>query len=267
MYKMNSLFEENNWCPATKEQILEKVTCLLLMHKKGLLGGEFMPEDANPGLDKGCADNYHYFTLPMALNYQRNSYYLWPAANNAYNDEMSRKVFRPKEVIGISPVELKDILVSFKIALQPNKHVDIWRRICETICERYDGDIRNLFSETRGDVIQIKKIVQEERKKDFPYLSGNKICNYWLYVMSNYTSVKLCNRNCINVAPDTHVIQATFRLGILNPQEKDHSRLSELVDNTWFEILEDTGISPIDIHTPLWLWSRRGFPEIITPNK
>lgn len=264
---MNNLFEEDDWCPATKEQILENITNLLLMYNKGLLGGEFMPEDVNPGLDKDCADNYHYFTLPMALNYQRNSYYLWPAANNAYNDETARKIFIPKEAINFSPTELKDILVSFKIALQPNKHVDIWRRICGTISEQYDGDIRNLFRETGGDVMQIKKIIQEDRKKDFPYLSGNKICNYWLYVMSNYTSAKLRNRYCINVAPDTHVIQATFRLGILNPREKDNSRLSELVGKIWFEILKDTNIFPIDIHTPLWLWSRHGFPKIITLNK
>lgn len=36
-----------------------------------------MPEDANPNLEKNSLENYLYFTLPMALNYQRNSYTLW----------------------------------------------------------------------------------------------------------------------------------------------------------------------------------------------
>ncbi len=57
-----------------KEVILKKVETLMKMRAKGLLGGEVMPEDANPHLEKSSLENYLYFTLPMALNYQRNSY-------------------------------------------------------------------------------------------------------------------------------------------------------------------------------------------------
>ncbi len=46
------------------------------MYKRGELGGEIMPEDSNPHLNKDSLENYLYFTLPMALNYQRNSYTL-----------------------------------------------------------------------------------------------------------------------------------------------------------------------------------------------
>ena len=45
---------------------------------------EVMPEDANPGLKKNSLENYLYFTLPMALNYQRNSYTLWQALYNTF---------------------------------------------------------------------------------------------------------------------------------------------------------------------------------------
>ncbi|MCI9434710.1 MAG: hypothetical protein HFI86_05530 [Bacilli bacterium] len=60
-----------------KKNILSKVDILIAMYKKGKLGGEVMPEDKNPGLLKNNLENYLYFTLPMALNYQRNSYILW----------------------------------------------------------------------------------------------------------------------------------------------------------------------------------------------
>lgn len=46
------------------------------MWKEGKLGGEFMPEDSNPNLSKASNENFLYFTLPMVLNYQRNSYKL-----------------------------------------------------------------------------------------------------------------------------------------------------------------------------------------------
>lgn len=60
-----------------KKQILSKVYILMKMYKKGKLGDEVMPEDKNPRLSKNNLENYLYFTLPMALNYQRNSYILW----------------------------------------------------------------------------------------------------------------------------------------------------------------------------------------------
>ena len=60
-----------------KKRILENVEELLQLYHSGALGGEIMPEDANPGLGKESKENYLYFTLPMALNYQRNSYKLW----------------------------------------------------------------------------------------------------------------------------------------------------------------------------------------------
>ena len=44
----------------TREEILEKVNKLVDAYKKGLLGGEQMPEDENPGLEKRSTKNYMY---------------------------------------------------------------------------------------------------------------------------------------------------------------------------------------------------------------
>ena len=69
-------------------EILENVDKLVEMYKKGLLGGEGKPEDSNPHLSKQSIENYNYYTLPMALNYQRNSYKLWESANQTWNDKI-----------------------------------------------------------------------------------------------------------------------------------------------------------------------------------
>ena len=55
-----------------KDKILNQVDKLISMYKNGELGGEVMPEDANPHFEKSSLENYLYFTLPMSLNYQRN---------------------------------------------------------------------------------------------------------------------------------------------------------------------------------------------------
>ena len=96
-------------------------------------------------------------------------------------------------------------------------------------------------------------------KKNFPYLSGTKILNYWLYVMLQYTDVKMDDRQYITVAPDTHVIQASEKLGLITHEESEKPNIREKVSLLWEEVFRGTDRCPIDIHTPLWLWSRGGF--------
>lgn len=83
---------------------IDKVYALLEAYKSGRLGGEKMPEDENPALDKSSKENYLYFTLPMALNYQRNSYTLWECANKTYKDADTTDVFDTKAVIDTEKV-------------------------------------------------------------------------------------------------------------------------------------------------------------------
>ncbi|MCP4551779.1 MAG: hypothetical protein GY834_07010 [Bacteroidetes bacterium] len=256
---MSNLLFENKWTEPNQDVIISKLNNLIKLHKQGILGGEIMPEDANPGLPLDCKDNFHFFTLPMALNYQRNSYKLWPAATRTYNNPENKALFDPKEVSKMPTEKLREQLVRNKIALQPNKHVEIWQKICITLTDYFDGDIRNLFIETDGRVGLIKEIVQVKRKKGFPYLSGEKICNYWLYVMEQYTSTLLKERERINVAPDTHVIQSSFKLGLINPEYRDKPNVRNMISDKWTEVLNGSDLLPIDIHTPLWLWSRSGF--------
>lgn len=241
-----------------QEEILRKVYNLRKAHQDGFLGGEKMPEDENPHLDKRSKENYMYFTLPMALNYQRNSYVLWECANRMYADETARAVYDAKAVCNMEEEILRDNLVKYKVALQPNKQPIIWKTLCETIENTLDGDIRNLFLKNDFSVKKVKEYMQSH-KKDFPYLGGNKICNYWLYVLEQYTNIKFVDRENITVAPDTHVVQASTRLGVISEEEAGYSNVQELLADRWAKLLQDTDLVPIDVHTPMWLWSRGKF--------
>lgn len=250
--------EEISFSSAKKEVILKNVEQLLNLYHAGDLGGEIMPEDANPGLGNGTRENYLYFTLPMALNYQRNSYKLWEAAKAAYLDGETTDVFLPECVIQMSQEDLRGKLLKHKVALQPNKHVEIWRRLCNTFVDKFQGDVRKIFLNNGNSVKKVKEYILSN-KKDFPFLSGTKILNYWLYVMIQYTDAKLADRQFITVAPDTHVIQASEKLGLITHEELERPAIREKVSLLWEEVFRDTERCPIDIHTPLWLWSRGGF--------
>lgn len=241
-----------------KSEIILKVKKLIELHRQGLLGGEIMPEDSNPNLEKNSKENFIYFTLPMALNYQRNSYTLWESAYKTWNDKQTNNVFYPEKVINQNFETLQNNLTKYKLALQKNKQTEIWLKLCTTITQQFNGDIRNLFYNCNNDIILIKDYIIQH-KKDFPYLSGTKILNYWLYVISQYTNINLKNKQSISVAPDTHIIQASFKLGVITKSDLLKSNVREIVSLKWEELLQGTGIYPIDIHTPFWLWSRNKF--------
>jgi len=71
--------------------------------------------------------------------------------------------------------------------------------------------------------------------------------------------VKFIDRENITVAPDTHIIQASVRLGIITAEEAGQSNVQTVVAQRWNEILKGTDLVPIDVHTPMWLWSRGKF--------
>lgn len=225
-----------------KKDILEKVDKLVCMYKKGLLGGEIMPEDENPNLDRNSLENYNYFTLPMALNYQRNSYKLWEGANKTWKDEETRFVFNTRKVENSDFEKVKEALVKYRVALQPNKQVEIWVKLCKTFNELFDGDIRKIFEINNNDVEKIRKYIQQDNKAKFPYLSGNKICNYWLYVLYQYTDIRFNNIEKLTVAPDTHVVKASYKLGLINEEELNSNNVQLIVIDRCNEILKDTRI-------------------------
>ena len=93
-------------------------------------------------------------------------------------------------------------------------------------------------------------------------MSGTKICNYWLYVIYQYTDRKYKNISKLTVAPDTHVVKATHKLGLITDEELNKNDVQLIVIDRWNRLFKGTKYKPIDIHTALWLWSRNGFKEL-----
>ena len=85
---------------------------------------------------------------------------------------------------------LRDYLVEYRVALQPNKQPEIWKKICETIENKLEGDIRNLFIENEYSVKKIKEYIQKN-KKDFPYLGVIKFATIGYMCWSNIQILNL----------------------------------------------------------------------------
>ncbi len=247
----------------SQKSTLKIALSLYEMWQSGGLGGATMPEDVRPDLSKSSSKLLHFLTLGMCLNYQRNSYVLWQACRDTYDDNKVNWVFKPEVVALKSHHELRIALLKHKVALQPNKHIDNWHRVAIGMVKFGQGDMRNILQKQQFDIALIRDFIQHNRK-NFPYLAGDKICNYWLFVLLQYTDFPLTNRQALSIAPDTHILKASLQLGLISQAELANSKAQQICAKSWRILLNDSGLLPIDMHTPLWLWSRAGFPPVQT---
>ena len=238
------------------KKFIETCKDLIAAYKSGALGQTKMPEDSHPDFPDKEA-RIAYLTLPMALNYQRNSYTLWESALNTFKDPSTRFVFDIHIVNKKTESEVRTALMKYKLALQPNKHISTWRSISKTI-EREWGSFEKFTDSIDNDFLKLKQTVQIDYKKGFPYLSGPKIFNYWSFILSTYGNIKLKNKDAIDIAPDTHITQCSVKLGIITDKDVE-TMTKEKLSQLWRQTLKGSGIDPIDMHPPLWFWSRNGF--------
>ncbi len=237
---------------------IEKCSRLIEAFRSGKLGQTKMPEDTSPMfLPSEQERRLSYFSLPMALNYQRDSYKLWESALKTYLDPATKEVFDISVVAKMDKDALRESLLKYRLALQPNKHIETWQTLAKTIAYNF-GSFQNLILTSNTDYLQLKEIVQQTYKKGFPYLSGPKIFNYWAFILCEYGHVPLASREYIEIAPDTHITQGSVRLGVITLDEAK-SLSKERISERWRLALKGSGINPIDMHPPLWFWSRNGF--------
>lgn len=241
----------------TKKEQLKRITKLHSLFHSGKIP-TLAKHEVNPELPKGSRENYLYFTLPPSLNFQRNSPAMWAAALKTYEDKETNYLFFPEKVLKQKREKIQKDLLKHKLALQKNKHTDIWITISKAFNKHFQNDPRELFKAGDWDVVDIHKIIQVDKRKDFPYISGPKMANYWLYILSHYTDAKFKNLQEISIIPDTHVLQCSVKLGL-----STENMSSIEVARVWKELLRNSSLSPIEMHPVLWNWSRNNFmPEV-----
>lgn len=238
---------------ARRQHILAKVRKLRQLYRAGRLQ-TVSPHEVHPSLPKGDRTNYLYFTLPVAINFQRNSPAMWQSALQTWDDATTNYLFFPEEVVQKKFATIQNDLGKHRLALQINKHPKIWFTISTTLHAFFGDDPKAVLAAGDFDVRKIVDLIQVKRKADFPYLSGAKMVNYWLYMLYSFTDANLKNVQAISVIPDTHVVQCSVKLGLV-PAGTD----AQTVAQAWAALLQGSPLRPIDVHPVLWHWSRNGF--------
>lgn len=242
-----------------KSQILPRVLKLYKLFHEGKIPTLAIHE-VHPNVDISSRENYLYFTLAPCLNFQRSSPALWVSALKTYQDPETNYLFFPEKVTKTSREKVQKDLMKHKLALQKNKHTDIWMIISKAFHELYEDDPRKMFEESGWDIKKVLQTLLFDKRKNFPYLSGPKLSNYWLYILTFYTDAKnkFKNKQELSIIPDTHIIQSTLKLGITPVLSSPL-----IVTQAWKQLLEGSELSPSDMHAVLWNWSRNNFlPEV-----
>ncbi|MDO8408084.1 MAG: hypothetical protein Q7S95_02515 [bacterium] len=238
-------------------KMLDRVLKLHELFQQGKIP-TLVEHEVNPSLPKGSRENYLYFTLPPSINFQRQSPAMWASALKTWNDPKTNYLFFPEKIVQKSREHIQKSLLKHKLALQLNKHTDIWIAVSKAFNTHFKSDPRELFKTADWDVVQVHRIIQQDMRKDFPYISGPKMANYWLYILSHYTDAKFKNTQEISIIPDTHVLQSSIKLGLT-----DATTSPLEVAAVWKELLKGGTLAPVEMHPVLWNWSRNNFrPEV-----
>ena len=240
-----------------KQLILEKVEKLYQLFEDRAFPITHKHE-VNPGLPLGSNENFIYFTLPVSINYQRSSPAMWQAALKTYEDQTTRYLFNPHEVTKRSIETVRDGLLKHKLGLQPNKHTSTWYSLSQTFSKLYPNGPQEFFAKHDWDVLKIIPALRKTEKKSFPNLGGAKLSHYWLYILHNFTNAQFKKLSAISIIPDTHVLQASVVLGLTSEADTP-----DIVAEKWYELLEGSRFSPIDLHPVLWNWSRNNFSPAV----
>lgn len=222
-----------------------------------------LPEDEHPNLSKiSTEEALIYFTLPMALDYRRDSYKLWQSAKATFLDPATSFVFKPEEVVRLNINEVQDALTKYKLAIQYNKQTEIWIKLCETLHNNYNNKVSELLETNNYSVALLKKEMQKTNKKSYPYISGDKLFNYWLMVLKNYLDIPLKDIESLSLAVDSHIVKASYKLQIISEEEFNKYNSAKLSMRAWDKVLQQTSIRAIDLQNPLWLWSKNELKKI-----
>ena len=233
--------------------LLRKVLTLHSLYTQGLIK-TLAAHEVHPPNDPGSRENYLYFTLPPCINFQRSSPAMWRAALATWNDSKANYLFYPEKIAKKSFATIQKDLTRHKLALQKNRHTHIWITISKTLREHFKNDPREILRAGDNDAEKILFLIRNDKKSLFPYLSGPKMANYWLYILSRYTDAQIENAHCISIIPDTHVIQCSMKLGLVGEKTTPES-----VAQAWKKLLDGSGIDPVAMHPVLWNWSRNDF--------
>jgi endonuclease III len=218
--------------------------------RKGFFADYSMPEYVLPrNLKEGSREHALFLTYVVSIDYMTDAVKLWKRSRGAY--ELHPEYFKPEKILKASPRTVGNFVKKLGARYYTNA-AKTWIKISTVLTEKYDEDPRNLTKEPL-EIAGVKK-----RLKDFPYLRGNKLANFYIRAMGETGLLKVKNFEDLDIPVDKQVARFTIYTGVLKllsdqfvgcAQEQP---LRGLIEEAWRHAAKTLGTAPWKLDEPIW---------------
>lgn len=217
---------------------------------------KLMPEHLVRG---GFESNRHYalfLTLIASIDKRKETMDkngkagLWREAKELWNDEETRWIYEPENVVERDYEELIDLFTDSRLR-RFNYYEDphIWYLNSLSLYRYFDSDPRNMLAEADYDALDLLTLVRsDEYNNRFLSLTGKKIGPLWVRFMDEEIH-ELDRIHEIEIPVDTRIQNITNTL-----LGTDYSKRQ--VRDVWREVCDQTGLIPVRLDQPLWLMDK-----------
>lgn len=219
-------------------------------NRKGFFKDYSMPEYVLPrNLKEGTSEYALFLTYVISIDYMTDAEKLWKKSRGAY--ELYPERFLPEKILKASPRTVETFVRKLGARFGSNS-AKTWIEISKVIMDKYDGDPRNITKEPL-EIIEVKK-----RLKDFPYLRGSKLSNFYIRAMGEKGLFKVKNLNELDIPVDKQVARFTIYTGVLKLLSEQFvgcaqdSPLRELIEEAWRHAAQTLGTAPWKLDEPIW---------------
>ena len=209
-----------------------------------------MPEYILPrNLKEGTREHALFLTYVISIDYMTDAEKLWKRSRGAY--ELHPDRFTPEEILRFSPRTVENIVKSLGARFYSNA-AKTWIKISKLLVEKYGGDPRNITKEPL-EIDEIKR-----RLRDFPYLRGNKLSNFYIRAMGETGLFKVKNLKELDIPVDKQVARFTMYTGVLKLLSEQFTGcvheepMRGLIEEAWRNAAKKLDTAPWKLDEPIW---------------
>ena len=217
---------------------------------RGFFENYSMPEYVLPrNLEEGSKEHALFLTYVISIDYMTDADRLWKKSRGAY--ELHPERFTPEEILKISPRTVENIVKGLGARFYSNAS-KTWIKISKVLIDKYDGDPRNITREPL-EVDEVKR-----RLRDFPYLRGNKLSNFYIRAMGETGLFKVKNLNELDIPVDKQVARFTIYTGVLKLLSEQfigcaqENPMRNLIEEVWRDAAKKLDTAPWKLDEPIW---------------
>ena len=230
-----------------------KIAERLLDHfynRKGVFEDYSMPEYVLPrNLKPGTKEHALFLTYVVSVDYMTDAEKLWKRSRSTY--ELYPERFTPEEILKLSPRTVETVVKSLGARFYSNA-AKTWIKISRLLIGKYGGDPRNITREPL-EIVEIKR-----RLRDFPYLRGNKLSNFYIRAMGETGLFKVKNLNELDIPVDKQVARFTIYAGVVRLLSEQFTGcvheepMRSLIEEAWRNAARKLGTAPWKLDEPIW---------------